>query len=462
MAQSQQTRLDLLRRSGLLEPEARASFERFARLASSLLKMPTALVTLLDEDRQVFLSQQGMAEPWASRGETPIEYSYCQKLLFQSGPLQVEDSDQHPDFRNHPGRRVLNVGSYLGVPLNLNETMTLGALCVIDSRARRFTPEDVDLLKDLAESVVSDIRLRLTSQALDHSQAHLSALLHQAPLGVFELCDRTGTVRSGNPMAARLLGFNACDLVGHHLSEWVHPEDHSQLQILDRLWQKQESRCELEARFLRDGQDAFWGRLHASLVTGEGHRPIVLALLEDITDYRAAMEQLLRQSRELEELSLTDPLTGLTNRRGFMSIGKKLMLVFEREVQSAAVIFIDLNDLKKTNDSLGHEVGDQMICEFAQVLRDTFRQADLIARLGGDEFALLTANLEPAHEMALTARLETHLDRVNAAPDRKYRLTCALGMAFFHPQQSKDLEGLLKQADQLMYADKKRRKVGRP
>ena len=92
---------------------------------------------------------------------------------------------------------------------------------------------------------------------------------------------------------------------------------------------------------------------------------------------------MLRQSKALEELSLTDALTGLTNRRGFLSIGKKLLLVFEREVQSAAVIFIDLNDLKKTNDSLGHEVGDQMICEFAQVLRETFRQADLIARLGG-------------------------------------------------------------------------------
>ncbi|MFN8606967.1 MAG: diguanylate cyclase [Vulcanimicrobiota bacterium] len=461
MVQSQQNRLELLRRSGLLEPEARASFERFARLASSLLDIPIALVTLLDDDRQVFLSQQGMPEPWRSRAETPMEYSFCQRLLLQNGPLQVDDSAQHPEFRNHPGRVALNIGAYLGVPLSLNECTTLGALCVIDSQARQFSQKDVALLQDLAESVVSDIRLRLTSQALDHSQAHLSALLQQAPLGVFELCDRTGTVRSGNPMAARLLGYSVCELAGHHLSEWVHPDDRPQLEILDQLWQNQETRCELEARFLRDGADPFWGRLHASLVTGEGHRPIVLAMLEDITDYRKALDQLLRQARELEELSLTDPLTGLTNRRGFMSIGKKLMLVFEREVESAAVIFIDLNDLKQTNDTLGHEVGDEMICEFAQALRDTFRQADLIARLGGDEFALLAANLEPAHEPILTARLEANLERINSARDRKFRLTCALGMAFFHPSQSKDLEVLLKQADHRMYADKKRRKAGR-
>ncbi len=459
MGQSQKARLDLLNRCGLLEPEARASFERFARLASSLLNMPTALVTLLDEDRQVFLSQHGMADPWLSRAETPMEYSFCQRLLLEPGPLQVDNAESDPRFRNHPGRTALNVGAYLGIPLNLNDHMTLGALCVIDSKERHFTQKDVELLKDLADSVVSDIRLRLTSQALDHSQAHLSALLHQAPLGVFELCDRTGTIRASNPLGERMLG--SPDLVGHHLKEFVHSEDLAQLKELDQLWEGKKPRCELEARFLRHGTEAFWGRLHASLVTGEGHRSIVLALLEDITDYRAAIEQLVRQSKELEELSLTDPLTGLTNRRGFLSIGKKLMLVFEREVQSAAVVFIDLNDLKKTNDSLGHEVGDQMICEFAQVLRETFRQADLIARMGGDEFALLAANLEPDHEQALTARLEAQLERVNTGKDRKYRLACALGIAFFHPKDSKDLESLVKQADGLMYADKRRRKVGR-
>ncbi|MBX3170381.1 MAG: diguanylate cyclase [Candidatus Eremiobacteraeota bacterium] len=459
MGQSPQARLDILRRSGLLEPEARVSFERFARLASSLLNMPTALVTLLDEQRQVFLSQHGLAEPWQSQGQMPLEYSFCQRLLLEPGPLQVNNAEKDLRFTDHPGRAILNVGAYLGIPLKLNDHMTLGALCVIDNKERKFSQRDVDLLKDLADSVVSDIRLRLTSQALDHSQAHLSALLHQAPLGVFELCDRTGIIRTSNRLGERLLG--SPDLVGQQLKDFVHPEDQAQLLELDQLWQGKKPRCELEARFLRQGSDLFWGRLHASLVTGEGHRPIVLALLEDITDYRAALEQLVRQSKELEELSLTDPLTGLTNRRGFLSIGKKLLLVFEREVRSAAVIFIDLNDLKKTNDALGHEVGDQMIQEFAQLLRETFRQADLIARLGGDEFAMLAANLEPDHEIALTARLEAQLDRVNAGKERKYRLACALGIAFFDPKHSQDLEALLKRADGLMYADKRRRKVGR-
>ena len=458
MGQSQQARLDLLQRSGLLEPEARASFERFARLASNLLDMPTALVTLLDQDRQVFLSQYGVDDPWQSKHETPMEYSFCQRLLIEPGPLQVDNAETDPRFATHPGRVPLNIGAYLGIPLNLNEHMTLGALCVLDSKERQFTPKDIDLLQDLADSVVSDIRLRLTSQALDHSQAHLSALLHQAPMGVFELCDRTETIRTSNSLGEKLLG--STELIGRHLKDFVHQDDQKQLDPLQQLWKHKASRCQLEARFLREN-DVFWGRLHASLVTDQGHRPIVLAMLEDITDYRAAMEQLVRQAKELEELSLTDPLTGLTNRRGFLNIGRKLLLVFEREVQSAAVIFIDLNDLKKTNDALGHEVGDQMIQEFAQVLRDTFRQADLIARLGGDEFALLAANLEPDHEITLTARLEAQLDRVNAGKDRRYRLACALGLAFFNPKHSKDLEGLLKQADALMYADKKRRKVGR-
>lgn len=457
MSQSDQARFSLLRRSGLLEPEARASFARFTRLACALLQIPTALVTLLDEGRQVFLSQQGMAEPWLSQSQSPIEYSYCQRLLIEDGPLVVEDSQHDERFCDHPGRLVFQIGAYAGIPLKINN-MILGALCVIDPEKRKFSQTDLDLLQDLADSVVSDIRLRMTSQALDYSQAHLSALLKQAPLGVFELCDQTGTVRNGNPMGARMLGRQLEQLKGHQLSNWVHPEDKDNLKALDALWHRQHPRCELEVRFLRDGRDPFWGRLHASLVSDPGHRPIVLALLEDITDYREAMEKLVLQAKELEELSLTDPLTGLTNRRGFLSIGRKLMLVFEREVETAAVVFIDLNDLKKTNDSLGHDVGDEMLQEFAHVLRDTFRQADLVARLGGDEFALLAANLEPSQQHLLTERLEARLATIT---DKPYRLACALGFAFFQPKKHKDLEVLLKEADALMYEDKKRRKVGR-
>lgn len=426
-----------------------------------MLNIPNALVTLLDEKRQVFLSQHGMAEPWQSRSETPLEYSFCQRLLWENGPLVVEDGQHDERFCNHPGRTNLGVGAYAGIPLKLDDNTVLGALCVIAPESRRFTPRDLNLLQDLADSVLGEIRLRLTGQTLQHTRAHLLALLEQAPLGVFELCDQTGTVRTGNPMGARLLGYQPEQLIGHQLSDWVHPEDQANLQILDQLLQKKQTRCELEARFLRDGADPFWGRLHASLVSDPGHRPIVLALLEDITDYRAAMEKLVLQSKELEELSLTDALTGLTKRRGFLSIGKKLMLVFEREVESAAVVFIDLNDLKKTNDSMGHDVGDEMLIEFAQVLRETFRQADLVARLGRDEFTLLAANVEPAQQLLLTARLEAQLDRLNSSGKRPYRLACALGMAFFHPKENKDLEALLKQADSLMYEDKNRRKVGR-
>ncbi|MCQ8780049.1 GAF domain-containing protein, partial [Escherichia coli] len=90
---------------------------------------------------------------------TPMEYSFCQRLLIEPGPLKVDDAKNDTRFAEHPGRAILNIGAYLGIPLNLNDHMTLGALCVIDSEKREFTQKDIDLLKDLADSVVSDIRL---------------------------------------------------------------------------------------------------------------------------------------------------------------------------------------------------------------------------------------------------------------------------------------------------------------
>jgi diguanylate cyclase (GGDEF)-like protein/PAS domain S-box-containing protein len=447
-----------LRDSGLLKEEARPQFERFARLASALLQTPTALVSLIDENRQVFLSQHGLSQPWCDRCETPLEFSFCQQLVSSPTPLVIEDTRQDPCWSEHPGTRALHIGAYAGVPLEVRPGLVVGALCVIDPNSRAFSARDLELLADLAESVVSDIQLRQTTQELEHNRAHLNALLQQAPLGVFQLCDRTGTIRSGNPMGARLLGGAPHELPGRHLQDWVDPQDQALLNALEQLWQGDSSGCQLEARFLRDGRDPFWGRLHAALVVGDGHRPIVVALLEDITDYRQALDRLMRQAQELEELSLTDPLTGLSNRRGFLTTGRQLLHVFEREGKTAGVIFVDLNDLKKTNDSLGHDVGDQMIIDCARVLRETFRQADLIARLGGDEFAILAGSMEPSHEAVLRARLEGNLQQARR-PD--YELVCALGLAYFTPGQGSDLEALIKLADARMYADKKQRKLGR-
>jgi GAF domain-containing protein len=153
-------RLRALQRSGLLGIRDDPAFDRLTRMATRVLGAPVALVSLVDRDRQVFASCLGLPEPWATRGETPLSHSFCQHAVDAREPLVVEDAREHPLLRTNLAIRDLGVVAYAGIPLIDDDGHALGTLCVIDDKPRRWTAEEIDLLRDLASSVMSEIRLR--------------------------------------------------------------------------------------------------------------------------------------------------------------------------------------------------------------------------------------------------------------------------------------------------------------
>src|SRR4051812_25953095 len=151
-------RLAALRRTGLLDSEPSPEFDRLTRLASRVLDAPVALVSLVDEDRQFFKSCLGVPEPWASARQTPLTHSFCQHALAAPEPLLVEDAREDELLRDNLAIRDLGVVAYAGVRL-VDDDQPLGTLCVIDSKPRHWTADQVQILRDLAASVVTEIRL---------------------------------------------------------------------------------------------------------------------------------------------------------------------------------------------------------------------------------------------------------------------------------------------------------------
>jgi GAF domain-containing protein len=144
----------------LMEGRRRPALDRLADVASRVLAAPVGLVTLVDEDRQLFAGCIGVdKEPWASEGGTPISHSFCQHAIVAREPLIVSDAREHPVLRTNPAIRDLDVIAYLGVPLITADGHALGTLCVIDHKPRVWTTEQVKILSDLAASVVSELRL---------------------------------------------------------------------------------------------------------------------------------------------------------------------------------------------------------------------------------------------------------------------------------------------------------------
>ena len=159
-------RLEALRRTGLLDSPAEERFDRLTRLASRLLGVPVALVSLVDEDRQFFKSCFGLPEPWASRRETPLSHSFCQHVVIHEEPLIVEDAREHPLVRDNLAIADLGVVAYAGIPLTTTDGRVLGSFCAIDTRPRKWTEDEIQALRDLAGAVCTEIELRTAARDL--------------------------------------------------------------------------------------------------------------------------------------------------------------------------------------------------------------------------------------------------------------------------------------------------------
>jgi GAF domain-containing protein len=152
-------RLEALEATGLLDSDIAPAFDRHARLAAQVLNAPVALVSLVDSDRQFFKSCLGLPEPWASRRGSPLSHSFCQHAVASREPLVVDDAREHDLLRDNLAIRDMGVVAYAGIPLIDRDGHALGTLCVIDSQPRAWTTHQVQLLADLAASVVTEIEL---------------------------------------------------------------------------------------------------------------------------------------------------------------------------------------------------------------------------------------------------------------------------------------------------------------
>ncbi len=176
-----------------------------------------------------------------------------------------------------------------------------------------------------------------------------------------------------------------------------------------------------------------------------------LLVLHDITR-RKKIEM------ELQELSLEDDLTGLSNRRGFYVLSDQLCSFCLRMKMNAVLFFMDMDNLKSINDQNGHAAGDQALKEMGQVLKNSFRSSDVIARFGGDEFVVLAIETQENTSEIMRKRIRDQLTKyVNQHP-REYLLDVSQGAAHFSWQQPKPIEELLKEADAAMYQEKQAKK----
>ncbi len=495
-------RLRALVETGLLDSAPEVAFDRLTRLASKILRVPVALVSLVDDHRQFFKSAVGLGEPWATRRETPLSHSFCQHAVASREPLVVFDAREHPLLRHNLAIVDLDVVAYAGVPLVTSDAQALGALCVIEATPRRWTDEEMEVLRELAASVVTEIELRrvareslAAAEALAVLQAAAEAAnMAESSAEVTQRCLDLLCAHTTWPVGHAYLKRGDALVSGELWSAGTSDrfEDFRALTARTRL----ESGVGLPGRVLASGEPesvddagADPGSARAATARAVGLRggfalPVrvgseVVAVLEFYADTaesldartRAVMANVgtqlgrvverERHAAAVEGLSLTDELTGLHNRRGFTALAAQALALATRQGKSAQLCFIDMDGLKRINDEFGHEAGDRALVELATVLKKTFRQSDVVARLGGDEFVVFAPEASEQTRPSIRSRLNAQLATHNVKGEREFTLSASVGLTTYDPSNPQTLDALLARADALMYEDKRSRKAGR-
>lgn len=248
--------------------------------------------------------------------------------------------------------------------------------------------------------------------------------------------NREGIVELANPAAEQLFHRRAQEMVGEKFPFPITSGDPQELNVAG------------------PGEDLRVAEVRVAKIQLDG-KPLHVADLRDMTE-------LVKMREDLRTLSLLDELTGLSNRRKFFTLAQQQMRLANRTKRGMMLLFADLDNLKEINDSLGHQAGDMALMEIANILKDTYRESDIIARIGGDEFVVLALETKVDADEVLRARLQEKLDDWNDQGNRRYQLSVSLGIARYDPENPCTADELLAQADASMYQQKRsRRNSGR-
>lgn len=279
------------------------------------------------------------------------------------------------------------------------------------------------------------------------------ATFEKASIGVSRL-DLSGRWLQVNHKLCEITGYSENEMLGMTHEDITHPDDRSsEVAGTGALIQGKVESLERETRYLRKGGNSVWVHLRTSLVrTAAGEPKYLVAIATNITERKKAEER-------INELAYFDQLTGLPNRTLLLDRLKQTMAASSRDGRLGALLFIDLDNFKTLNDTLGHDMGDLLLKQVAHRLTSCVREGDSVARLGGDEFVLMLASLSKnAKEAAVSTEIVA--DKILATLNEVYQLghvahhsTPSIGVTLFKGQQVA-IDALMKQADLAMYRAK--------
>jgi diguanylate cyclase (GGDEF)-like protein/PAS domain S-box-containing protein len=336
----------------------------------------------------------------------------------------------------------------------------LGTVSFSSSIKRSFPKSEVEFLQALVSQAATAVKgvqlyrnLQEWREELARREERFRSLVQNAA-DLITVVSPDSTIQYQSPAVAHVLGYVPDEFVGTRLIEYVHPADSPVLaSAFEDIVEGGARRFELEIRLKH--RDGSWRHLEV-VATDQRENPAIGGLvlnMHDVTERKRLEEQLRHQA-------LNDPLTGLANRASFTDRLRRALAHAHRTQTHVAVVFVDLDDFKGINDSMGHSAGDLVLLDVATKLRAAVRASDTVARFGGDEFAILLEEIEDlADAESVTERILEAVTAPTLVEGKEVFVRASAGLALSgHNGAGTDAETLLQHADVAMYVAKARGK----
>jgi len=490
-------RIATLKRLGLLDTPKDERFDRITRLASSVFNCRYSSITLIDADRQWFKSAVNL-----ELSESGREVAFCNHTISQDDALIIPDTKKDPRFEQNPfviGEPYVRF--YAGVSLVV-DGQAVGALCVFDSEPRIFSADEIFQLKSLAEMAQSELcekeysalseqleeyqtRLAQTQKITNVRSAILEKVVNAESLHSV-LFDIVNAIESEYPekicsillledgkltkgAAPSLPDFYNDAIDGVEIGEGVGACGNTAATNAPTIVEDISTHTfwhDYKEIAARAGVAACWSqpiRGASTEVIGTFaiyHRykavptPEEVVLIEQFAHIASIAIERERASELIWKQANFDTLTGLPNRNLMLDHLQLALKTADREGDRVAVAFLDLDNFKDINDTLGHDVGDQLLIECAERIKQCLRANDTVSRLGGDEFVVILNSIETLSSIDIVVQkildviLKPYLINVE-----RVHTSASLGVTLY-PDDARDIKGLLKNADQAMYGAK--------
>ena len=508
---NEEERLTALAEYKILDTASEKIFDMITSIAAEVCGVPMCFITILDRERQWFKSNKGLENV----EETPRDISFCSHAILDSKIMEVVDAEKDDRFFDNPlVSGEPHIRFYAGMPLMNQEGFKLGTLCVLDNVPKQLSDKQKKILQFLSNIVISyfevkktllqdiefrkkatialsEVNLKLENKLTEEQESHENLMALSEMSGMLQTCiNMTEAYSVINNFCVRLFPDTTGGLFVTHASRtyvechvsWGDPADFEDFFVPNECWAlrrgqihtvthpKKDLLCDhikahgtispymclplivqtdttalLCIRFT--GKDA---NMNEGNIT-QTQQLLASAMAEQIGLALANIK--LRET--LHQQSIKDPLTGLYNRRYLTDFFNRELPKAMKNHTECALILIDIDYFKKFNDTYGHDLGDTVLCNVADLLAQNTNSDDLVVRYGGEEFLIFMRNATLADADKKANQLQETVRKLQVNHNGKLlnNIRFSQGIALF-PRDATSRDDLIVAADKALYRAK--------